>query len=82
MVVKKSKDATVAKNSLVAETSTISQISQIKKEKNPMMLPSAAVTNKVISKKRWGIDNTHKEDYWEREYWFDDRIHSLGNRYV
>jgi hypothetical protein len=38
-----------------------------------------AVANKVVVKKasahkKWGVDDTH-----EAEYWFDTRIHTLGN---
>lgn len=28
---------------------------------------------------RKGVDN-HQEEYWEQNYWFDDRIHVFGNK--
>jgi hypothetical protein len=33
----------------------------------------------TYKRKRWGIDNEYSEEYWDKEYWFDDRIHTLGN---
>lgn len=33
-----------------------------------------AVIRHADRRKRWGVDNTHEE-----EYWFDRRIHTLGN---
>jgi hypothetical protein len=33
-----------------------------------------AVVKKAVSHKKWGVDDTH-----EAEYWFDTRIHTLGN---
>jgi hypothetical protein len=32
------------------------------------------VAKKAVANKKWGVDDTH-----EAEYWFDARIHSLGN---
>jgi hypothetical protein len=33
-----------------------------------------AVVKKAVVHKKWGVDNSH-----EAEYWFDARIHTLGN---
>jgi ubiquinone/menaquinone biosynthesis C-methylase UbiE len=33
-----------------------------------------AVVKKAVAHKKWGVDDTH-----EAEYWFDARIHTLGN---
>lgn len=30
-------------------------------------------------RKRWGVDNEHEDEYWNNDYWFDERIHTLGN---
>ena len=38
--------------------------------------------NRPRLRKRWGIDNEYREEYWMTEYWFDNRIHTLGNMYV
>jgi hypothetical protein len=29
--------------------------------------------------KRWGIDNSFPEEYFQETYWADSRIHTLGN---
>lgn len=29
--------------------------------------------------KRWGIDNSAPDEYFEENYWADSRIHTLGN---
>lgn len=43
--------------------------------------PSTKTTlvDRASARKRWGIDNEHKKEYIDMEYWFDSRIHTLGN---
>jgi hypothetical protein len=49
-----------------------------RKEKKPRMLSGSpeikVVPHRAVEHKKWGTDNDHAE-----EYWFDDRIHTLGN---
>jgi hypothetical protein len=33
-----------------------------------------SVVKKAVANKKWGVDDTHED-----EYWFDARIHTLGN---
>jgi len=42
---------------------------------NAEVLSTNAVKQHASAYKRWGVDNTNEE-----EYWFDNRIHTLGNR--
>lgn len=35
---------------------------------------SSSSERKVVHRSKWGVDNAHPD-----EYWFDNRIHTLGN---
>ena len=37
-------------------------------------IQSSTKQPKPVRRQKWGVDNTHPE-----EYWFDERIHTLGN---